>query len=169
MLYKGDFMKVSLYDVAKSAHQSVEFSRSIDINEPEVLKSIGVIAVENVFVTGKIEDFDSQFTLSMDCELDLTVVCSRCLNEYKLHKKLHIDDVITKDENSIDGIVAENGIVDLSMVVVDEIMISMSMKSLCSENCKGLCSGCGVDLNKEECICEDDDIDPRLKGLLDLL
>ena len=44
----------------------------------------------------------------------------------------------------------------------------MDTKTLCSEDCKGLCPGCGVNLNHEACRCKKQ-VDPRLAALAKLL
>ena len=35
----------------------------------------------------------------------------------------------------------------------EEILLDWPMKPLCKDDCKGLCSGCGKNLNVEECNC----------------
>jgi uncharacterized protein len=42
------------------------------------------------------------------------------------------------------------------------------MKLLCNENCKGICAGCGADLNTELCKCPEKPADPRWEKLLSL-
>ncbi|NMA14219.1 MAG: DUF177 domain-containing protein [Clostridia bacterium] len=39
------------------------------------------------------------------------------------------------------------------------------MKTLCREDCKGLCPICGSNLNIKQCRCERESIDPRLAAL----
>ena len=43
------------------------------------------------------------------------------------------------------------------------------MKPLCRPDCRGLCPHCGCDLNIEQCDCKDEQLDPRLAVLGDLL
>lgn len=50
---------------------------------------------------------------------------------------------------------------DLSGPLREELMLTVSGYAFCDEDCKGLCSGCGVDLNEEECRCVKDEVDPR--------
>ena len=42
------------------------------------------------------------------------------------------------------------------------------MKWLHDENCKGICKVCGINLNKQSCHCDAQEIDPRLEGLRNL-
>ncbi len=50
-----------------------------------------------------------------------------------------------------------------------ELILDAPVKPLCSPECRGLCAGCGVDLNKESCKCETQPVDPRLAALKDIL
>ena len=112
--------------------------------------------------------------------------CTRCLKEYQL--ELHIDvdeffrrpglDVVEEGGRRITGeaealeeddYVIEEGVIDLNLLVNDAVMLNLPIKHLCSEDCRGLCPICGIDLNQEECGCSRDSIDPRLEILRTLL
>ena len=54
---------------------------------------------------------------------------------------------------------------DLSDIVRQAIILAVGMKPLCSEDCRGLCPDCGVNLNKQSCRCASEKIDPRWEGL----
>lgn len=43
--------------------------------------------------------------------------------------------------------------VDITEDIREELLLEIPQKILCSEDCKGLCSSCGGDLNKDECKC----------------
>ena len=58
---------------------------------------------------------------------------------------------------------------DIDDFLYTEVVVSLPMKHLCSENCKGICSKCGKNLNQGECNCPVKEIDPRLQALADLL
>ena len=50
----------------------------------------------------------------------------------------------------------------------NNILLTLPIKRLCKEDCKGLCQQCGNNLNLSTCQCDNDDIDPRLAKLKDL-
>jgi len=58
--------------------------------------------------------------------------------------------------------------IDTTNDVREFALLSVPMKKLCKENCKGLCPKCGSDLNKEKCKCITEEIDPRWKPLMNL-
>ena len=58
---------------------------------------------------------------------------------------------------------------DLDELVYSEVVVSVPMKHLCKEDCKGICEKCGKNLNEGECGGPKREIDPRLSALADLL
>ncbi len=58
---------------------------------------------------------------------------------------------------------------DVDEFLYTEVVVSLPMKHLCSETCKGICLKCGKNLNQGECGCPTKEIDPRLQALADLL
>ena len=46
-----------------------------------------------------------------------------------------------------------NGVIDLAPVVWEELVVAAPSKYICSEDCKGLCSRCGTNLNEGTCGC----------------
>ncbi|MCL2618347.1 MAG: DUF177 domain-containing protein [Defluviitaleaceae bacterium] len=57
--------------------------------------------------------------------------------------------------------------IDISMTIDEHIILFIPQKVLCGEDCKGLCSSCGENLNNQNCDCEPE-IDPRFDVLKDL-
>jgi uncharacterized protein len=43
--------------------------------------------------------------------------------------------------------------IDLRDEVAQQIIMALPFKPLCRNNCKGLCSRCGIDLNHQACQC----------------
>ena len=74
------------------------------------------------------------------------------------------------DEVDLSGIPEEDLVdpVDLADLAGTAFILDMDTKFLCSEDCKGLCPGCGADLNRESCRCKKA-VDPRLAKLAQLL
>ena len=78
--------------------------------------------------------------------------CTRCLKDTV--KKFAIDFSEGVEANNPDGYSVKNDTIDLSTIVDDLIMINSPVNFLCDENCKGICLGCGVNLNDEQCKCK---------------
>lgn len=57
---------------------------------------------------------------------------------------------------------------DLEELLREELQLSWPSKVLCSEECKGICSVCGQNLNEGDCECDSFVPDIRLAGLMDI-
>lgn len=56
---------------------------------------------------------------------------------------------------------------DVNLMVLEQIELSIPMRFICREDCKGLCPVCGADLNEQSCACKTTDTDSRLAALLE--
>ncbi len=72
---------------------------------------------------------------------------------------------ITEDETEI-GYYEESGLL-LEDVVREQVLLSLPGRTLCREDCKGLCVHCGQNLNLATCKCEKtaEFVDPRWTAL----
>ena len=44
----------------------------------------------------------------------------------------------------------------------------VTMRVLCSDNCKGICNRCGTNLNRGTCDCDNRSLDPRMSVIQDI-
>ena len=51
----------------------------------------------------------------------------------------------------------------------EQIEMEFPVRFLCKDDCKGLCSKCGQNLNRGECSCNKKEIDPRLAPFAKIL
>ncbi|NLP43277.1 MAG: DUF177 domain-containing protein [Peptococcaceae bacterium] len=100
----------------------------------------------------------------------LKVNCSRCLKEmaYKLNLKFDdewIPSEYAKQGDEDNALIFDNDEFSIDSRIIEHILVSLPMRFVCSEECKGLCPVCGVDKNENNCTCSDEVIDPRLEIL----
>ncbi len=57
---------------------------------------------------------------------------------------------------------------DVEQLIYNELLAGWPTKILCSEDCKGICSVCGQNLNEGACDCEDTGLDPRMSVIRDV-
>ena len=110
-------------------------------------------------------------TLEGEFRAKMTQVCDRCLAEFTAEKALALDIPLADsliDEESADIFPLDGDELDLSAVLEAAFILEMDSKSLCREDCQGLCPDCGANLNEGECSCGKK-IDPRLAVLGQLL
>ena len=102
--------------------------------------------------------------------------CDRCLNAYEKKIKAKIDILLTNNKNiakekNTDVILftMSDGFIDLSSILRDIIIVEKPFKSLCGDNCKGICYSCGLDLNLRQCNCKFDSSLNEFKELKNLI
>ena len=118
--------------------------------------------------------------LNVEGRVDGTAVttCSRCLAEVELGLKTHFrltfaragpggEDKALPENRELKaeemGLVRfEGDEIDFRDVIQEQVIMALPMQVRCREDCRGLCAGCGANLNTEVCRCSNDDIDPRL-------
>src|SRR5208337_5273924 len=47
-------------------------------------------------------------------------------------------------------------VIEVDQLVAEQIFLALPVKVLCGEECKGICPGCGTNLNEEACRCKAD-------------
>ena len=108
-------------------------------------------------------------------ELGAMIPCSRCLEDVKT--MIHLDilrkiDMKLSEEDRIKELDEDSYItgytLDVEALFYDELLSNWPMKVICSEDCKGICSKCGLNLNKGECGCDRTVLDPRMAAILNI-
>lgn len=128
-------------------------------------------AVQPVSVVGQVENIAGMLRLQLELSATLSVVCDRCGAPFDLAYEPTLACMLAEeleDEDNDDILLLDNDTVDLSELARETFILNMPSKTLCREDCRGLCSGCGVDLNYEPCRCKKE-VDPRLAALAKLL
>lgn len=74
------------------------------------------------------------------------------------------EELALKTEDLEVGFYVDDGLF-LADVVAEQMHLALPMKVVCREDCRGLCPGCGVNLNRERCRCGPPAVDPRLAPL----
>lgn len=123
-------------------------NREIEIEDPIKLELEIFNTSDSFVVKGKLK-------------AELILSCSRCLQKYSSPVELDISEDVLKSE------MEDEEELYLDEIVVDNIILSLPMKPLCSDDCKGICPNCGQNLNEGECDCEVEVLDPRLAKLKD--
>jgi uncharacterized protein len=69
-------------------------------------------------------------------------------------------DLARADEELFDG-----KTIDVDPLVREQVLLALPMQASCRDDCKGLCGGCGKNLNEGQCGCAADRVDPRFAQL----
>ncbi len=104
-------------------------------------------------VTGVLTLSGKNAYLSGEIAYSLKAQCSRCLSEFIYEGVVPFDEEFSENPQSDETYKFSKGLVDLTEMVREKLIISMPQAVLCNEDCKGICPGCGVNLNETQCKC----------------
>lgn len=106
-----------------------------------------------VSVTGTVTLTDKHSAyIDGEVSFKITGECTRCLSTAEHLFVEEFSEHVSEDDE--EGYPVVNDKVDLSAIVDDVILMNQPVSFLCKEDCKGICAGCGVNLNQEECKCK---------------
>jgi len=110
--------------------------------------------------------------LSLDVSYSYSGFCDRCGSEVVKHYSKRFDHIVVTEltgDTDDEYIEAPDREVEIDTIVMSDIILDLPSKFLCKDDCKGLCTVCGKNLNEGKCDCQTDRTDPRLEVLKQLL
>ena len=144
----------------------------------EVAPEEGVLK-KDVSIQGSLSKVGREVLLKGSVSTEMEMICSRCLEPllYKVRSNVSSRYVPGEETDSLESEVElrasdieveyySDDRIDLTQAVYDQMMLSLPLVRLCKKDCQGICSQCGVNRNKKNCDCSDEDsVDPRLAVL----
>lgn len=165
-----------LIDLSRFLHgDQAADSYSFELNEKEMPNKYLFPINYPINLILKIYKVDEEYLFSMEGSYGYEAECDRCLKltkrimEFKASGKLmermgNIDEGDESDE----VVYLEDEQLNLEEYIWNQIVSSLPMKFICSDDCKGLCPHCGADLNNGPCKCGGNTGDLRFEKLREL-
>jgi len=110
--------------------------------------------------------------LQGDFQALIDLECVRCLTDFQQLLKIDFTELYAFSQRYVTDsglLMPETGVIDLTPVLREYLLLEIPISSLCRPDCKGLCPICGNGLNESMCHHEEDSGDPRLASLKSLL
>ena len=116
---------------------------------------------------------DGKLQLVGNTSFKLGSVCDRCLSEVDFEVAVSFEYTFAKPDgyHEIDDeqeVYMKGYELDAEALITNELLMSLPMKVLCKETCKGLCPVCGKNRNDGECGCDTFVPDPRMAAIKDI-
>lgn len=167
-------MKLDLRSFLEGSEDILRFQGQLNYDKLN-LSDRNISISEPIEYKGEVFKVDGDKVIHLDIQFTYSEECSRCLQpstdkiSTSVYGKLlqAKKDLTNEDDEYEEILYYENDILELDEYILEQIIVSLPIKTLCKDDCKGLCPKCGVDLNKEKCDCVHEDIDPRLEKLKD--
>lgn len=168
-------MQISLSEILSCEGKSVQMDVAY---EPDVYRANGV---EYPILDKKPVHFEfvnlgeKKISMKADIAITLCMPCDRCLEEVQKEICVETEREINMKETEAQRIEALDEMdfisgsnLDVDSFVYGEILLNLPMKILCREDCMGICSRCGMNLNRGTCDCDTRSLDPRMAKILDV-
>ncbi len=135
------------------------------------------IVVDDVSLRSHLHRDGDKYRLVGRIESRLRLSCSRCVEAFNLSVNVPVDlmylpyganvgdgEAEISDEDLAIAFYRDDQI-DMGLMIREQLQLTVPMKPLCCDDCHGLCSVCGKNLNHEQCSCDQSWHDPRLDVL----
>lgn len=163
-------MKIDLTNLLNGRESSKSIDYTLDLNN--LIYSTYNPIKDGVKVKGSVYTRADVVYLEINISFLFYGFCDRCAEDVKKNFDFDVKRIIVKElqnENDDDDyVIVKNRELDLDALVEEEVILSLPNKILCKEDCKGLCTQCGTNLNVNKCDCKKE-VDPRMEALLQLL
>jgi uncharacterized protein len=160
---------------AQPEHYAKAYSAEQFAGDHDTCRVAGPVSLE--FDTSKDKE---HFRLVGHVKTVLELTCSRCLEtfmqpvdapfdlRFQPHSSNKGEGEVEIEEDDLSTAFYENDEIDLGQLMREQFYLSLPMKPLCGEDCRGLCVVCGTNLNRAACQCTRAWEDPRFAPLKSL-
>ena len=162
-------MRLNLREIIHVPGASVPFDFTLDLTQEEFYGEQPI--TQPVHVTGRVKNIADVLVPEGQAKSVLDYTCDRCMGGFSREKTVKLSYMLAEEmEGEEDGeiVLLDDGEIDIGDLAYTAFILDMDTKHLCSEDCKGLCPGCGANLNQEPCRCKKQ-VDPRWAALEQLL
>ena len=164
-------MMLGLSKIIETPGASVPFSTEVDLSD--LCYGVSYPVTEPVIAEGMVRNTAGVLVMTGSIRTIIHGTCDRCAANFDRDIDFPIDVVLVtelaNEENDDEWVFPlEGDSADLEDIIRTVFVLNMDSKLLCKPDCKGICGGCGKNLNFETCSCEKE-IDPRLAALKQLL
>ena len=161
-------MRLNLREIIEIPGGSVPFKCELEtegLDFPSIKEYIS-----RPFAEGRVFNEAGILTLEGTLTAEMICYCDRCGTEFDSVKEMPLSVTIVEEDTADNPelFLLEGDEIDLDEILSTCFVLDMETKFLCSEDCKGLCSTCGKNLNLGPCECRKP-IDPRFAVLEQLL
>ena len=167
-------------DLSKIESEPARFAEALDL-DADGLDADRVAGPISVRLEGTVRSVAGRFVVVGRAGARGRLSCGRCLEpvDWKMESEFEVelalaesapmDAELALDDAELDVVFLEEPILDLNELAVEQVMLELPIRILCTEQCAGLCPRCGANRNLDgACRCEPE-TDPRWAALEELV
>lgn len=151
---------------------SAQVHRTIAAPERIGVDLVGIAAGEEIDLDLQVQAVSEGILVTGTISADTTGQCARCLGDLSGAINLFLTELYAYPDSATDLTTdadelyrVEDDMIDLEQAIIDALGMELPLDPTCSDDCPGLCQGCGGKLADLEPGHAHEQLDPRWAGL----
>ena len=140
---------VPVNDLTRRPGQMNELELDIELAIPMGQGAATVPAGEIIELNLRLESVHDGILATGEVDSTAMADCSRCLEPLKLAVEVDFQELFAYSLEQEDDFLVQDEKIDLEQAITDAVVLSLPFKPVCSEDCLGLCSECGVKMAED--------------------
>ena len=168
-------MLLDLTEVLSRDDQILEKTVSLEMEEFRIRTGRFPVIRKSPLELKVVNTKDRVLDIAGHTELTVLIPCARCLTPVERTFDLDIERRVDmklspweREEALEETVFIEGNALDPEILVHNELLVQWPIRVLCKEDCKGICSRCGANLNDGACSCDTAELDPRMAAIRDI-
>jgi uncharacterized protein len=163
-------MKINVAQVRRNESGTAHFELTEDFSSFD--SGLGEVSfAAPVHVHLQVNNTGKSLLVEGEIHTQVKAQCGRCLENFIYPiKQVYEDEWVFAPQATEDqmetALIFEKDEIELNERIIEQIVLALPMRFICSHECKGLCSVCGVNQNEKSCDCVQEVIDPRFAALV---
>ena len=141
--------EVPVNDLTRRPGQMKELELDIELAIPMGQGAATVPAGEIIELNLRLESVHDGILATGEVDSTAMADCSRCLEPLKLAVEVDFQELFAYSLEQEDDFLVQDEKIDLEQAITDAVVLSLPFKPVCSEDCLGLCSECGVKMAED--------------------
>jgi DUF177 domain-containing protein len=153
-----------IIDVNKISDKGYALNDTIEIDNSQLLEDDSSF-LESIDFQIFFKRQDRRIQAQGKIKTAISLVCVRCLEPFELKINSRFDIILfpkemidqrstALEDEDLEYIFYDNDQIDLEKILVEQVNLFIPFKPVCRAECKGICPGCGANLNRGACPCD---------------
>lgn len=128
---------------------SVEVGPEIVLDDP--------VSFFDVRLVGELHGSGQSVSIRGEVTATIASRCANCLKDISFPVSAEVDEIFVRQEDAEgeDQYLLSGSRLNPHDMIREALLLALPMRYLCSEDCRGLCPGCGANLNDTLCTCQE--------------
>ena len=136
-------------DLTRRPGQMNELELDIELTTPMGQGAATVPVGEVIELNLRLESVHEGILATGEVDSTAKAECSRCLEPLNLAVEVDFQELFAYSLEQEDDFLVQEEKIDLEQAITDAVVLSLPFKPVCSEDCLGLCSECGMKLAED--------------------